>query len=566
MPTLNVGYNDLCKLIGKEMPIELLEEKLFLMKCEVENVSGDEMLLEVTSDRPDLLCSEGIARELRGLLDAETGLINYKTAPGDMRVNVDQSIKRIRPYIAGAIVRNLRLTDDSVRQIMQLQEKLHLTYCRNRTKVSVGVHDADKVTHKLTYVGIAPGKIRFRPLGEEREMNGSQILESTPKGREYGWIIKDFPEYPLLYDSNGNILSLPPIINGVVTQVTPGTTNLLMDVTGTDLKLVNFVNNIIVSTLAERGGVVESAKVMYGNREIRTPDLKPSTASLNLSSANDMLGLTLKISDVVALLKRMRYGVKSTSKRGVTVLVPPYRADIMHEADLVEDLAIAYGYNKLQPTMPFTATIGSERGITKLSRKIRDLMVGLGFIEVLNYVMTSTQLISGKMGTLSDGVVEVANPLSSDFAVLRNWLLPGLLSFLSCNKHVPYPQKIFECGDVVSVSDAVPTKSVTKKRVGAVTCDYKTSYEDIQASLYSLLRNAGSDDWQPQRIEHPSFIKGRVAAITISGKEVAFLGEIHPQLLESFEIENPVTAFELDLEAAFKIVDSNADYVTSMRQ
>ena len=558
-----MGYNDLCKLIGKEMPIELLEEKLFMMKCEVENVSGDEMLLEVTSDRPDLLCSEGIARELRGLLDAETGLIKYKTAQGDLRVNVDQSIKRIRPYIAGAIVRNLRLTDDSVRQIMQLQEKLHLTYCRNRTKVSVGVHDADKVTHRLTYAGVTPSKIKFRPLGEEREMTGSEILESTPKGREYGWIIKGFPAYPLLYDSNGNILSLPPIINGVVTQVTPQTTNLLMDVTGTDLKLVNFVNNIIVSTLAERGGAVESAKVMYGNREIRTPDLKPSTASLRLSSVNDMLGLTLNVSDVAILLKRMRYGVKSASKRAVTVLVPPYRADILHEADLVEDLAIAYGYNRLQPTMPFTANIGSERGITKLSRKIRDLMVGLGFVEVLNYVMTSMQLISGKMDTSSNDVVEVANPLSSDFAVLRNWLLPGLLSFLSCNKHVQYPQKIFECGDVVSVSDSAPTKSVTRKRVGAVTCDYKTSYEGIQASLYSLLTNGGSEAWHLQRVEHPSFIKGRVAAITISSRQVALLGEIHPQLLERFEIENPVTTFELDLEGAFKTADSKADFVAS---
>jgi len=551
MPTLKVGYQDLCELLGRKLPVELLRERLFLMKCDVENVSGDDLFLEVTSDRPDLLSSEGIARELRGLLDIEKGLINYKVARGDLSINVDRSIKRIRPYIAGAIVRGLKLTDDSVRQIMQLQEKLHLTYCRNRTKVSIGVHDADKVMHKLTYAGVDPGKIRFTPLDEAREMNGHEILESTSKGREYGWIIKDFSAYPLLYDSEGKVLSMPPIINSVVTQVTPETSNLLLDVTGTDMKLVNSVNNIMVSSMAERGGRIEAAKIIYGNREIRTPDLKTSTMSLNISFANDTLGLSLTTRVAAGLLKKIRYGVKSASKDRLTALVPAYRADIMHEVDLVEDLAIAYGYNRLEPTMPLATTIGSEREIVKLTRKIRDLMVGLGFVEVLSYIMTSRKLLFEKVNMPAGRVVEVTNPLSSDFEVLRNWILPSLLDFLSYNKHVPYPQKIFECGDVVIIDESKPTKSVTKRKVGAVICDHRVSYEDVQASLYSLLRNGGVNGWHLQKIEHPSFIKGRVAAIKIMNEEVGVLGEINPQLLENFGMENPIAAFELDLQSAF---------------
>jgi len=553
MPTLQVGYKDLCKLVRREIPSELLSEKLFLMKCEVENISGDEISLEVTSDRPDLLCSEGIARELRGLLNVEVGLANYRVEKGDLSIQVDRSIKNVRPYIAGAIIRGLRLTDDSVRQIMQLQEKLHLTYCRNRSKVSIGVHDADKVTHKLTYAGIEPSKIRFTPLGEEREMNGHEILGSTPKGREYGWIIKDFPVYPLLYDSEGKVLSLPPIINGVVTQVIPETSNLLLDVTGTDMRLVSFVNNILVTSLAERGGKVESARVIYGRQEIKTPDLKPYTKQLHLTFVNDALGLDLKAREAAALLKRMRYGVRSASKNKLTVTIPAYRADIMHEVDLVEDLAIGHGYNKLKPVMPPTATVGSEREITNLTRKIRDLMVGLGFVEVLNYIMTSKQMTTESMNVPAERTAEVANPLSLDFSVLRNWLLPGLLSFLGSNKHVPYPQKIFECGDIVLVDETMPTKTITKRKVGAVACDYMVSYEDIQAFLYSLLRNAGVEGWNLQRTEHPSFIKGRAATVRVRDENVGVVGEIHPQLLENFGIENPAAAFEIDLEAAFMI-------------
>ena len=521
------------------------------MKCEVESVAGDELFIEVTSDRPDMLCAEGIARELRGIIGLETGLVSYKVRRGDLTVKVEKSVSDVRPYIAGALVRNLRFTDDFVKQIMQLQEKLHLTYCRNRTKVSVGIHDAEKVTHELTYAGVEPNDIRFTPLGEEREMNGNEVLECTAKGREYGWIIKDCPRYPMLYDSEKKVLSMPPILNGIVTQVTPETSDLVLDVTGTDMKLVNFVNNILVSSLAERGGTVEAARIIYSDKTIPTPDLRPFSKQLSLQFVNDTLGLDLQVREVAALLKRMRYGVKSVTKNRLTAIVPAYRVDIMHTIDLVEDLAIAYGYNKLLPTMPLTATVGSEREITKLTRKIRDLMVGLGFIEVLNYTMTGRQVVFEKMNMPIGGEVEVANPLSSDFAVLRSWLMPGLLNFLSSNKHVSYPQRIFECGDVVVIDETMPTKTLAKRSVGAVACDHTVSYEDIQATMYSLLRNAGSNFWQLQKTEHPSFIKGRVAAIAVMNKEVGIIGEIHPQILENYNIENPVAAFELDLESTF---------------
>jgi phenylalanyl-tRNA synthetase beta chain len=546
-----VGYNDLCELVGRELTIGLLEEKLFLMKCEVESSSGDELVLEVTSDRPDLLCAEGIARELRGLLGIETGLVNYKLTTSDLKIYVDRSISKVRPYIAGALVKNLEFTDEFVKQIMQLQEKLHLTYCRNRTKVSVGIHDAETVTHKLTYAGIRPEKINFIPLDETKEMNGTEILESTPKGKEYGWIIENFPVYPLLSDSNMKVISLPPIINGIVTRVTPETTSLILDITGTDLKLVNFVNNIMVSSLIERGGIAKTATVIYDNKKINTPDLSPNRSNLNLSYANEMLGLNLKSGQAQSLLRKMRYGVKQKSKNSLIVMIPAYRADIMHEIDLVEDLAIAYGYDKLDPTMPMSATIGSERNITKLTRKIRDLMVGLGFIEVLNYIMTSENTITAKMDITSEKIVKIANPLSLDFSVLRNWLVPDLLSFLSFNKHVPYPQNIFECGETVEINNMAPNKTVIKRKLGALVCDHKISYEDIKSKLYSLLQNAGADGWSLHRTDHSSFIKGRVASIKVSGVEVGIMGEIHPRILSRFEVENPVGAFEIDLEKIF---------------
>lgn len=563
MPIISIMHKDLCDLIGLKISIKEMENKLFSLKYVIENVIDDEIFLEVTADRPDLLSVEGIARELKGLFGKEKGIPKYKIYESDVVVKVLPEIKNIRPYIACAVLKNLSLTDEAIRQIMQLQEKLHITYCRNRKKVSIGVHDLDKVKHKLFYNAIEPESIRFIPLDEEKEMNGKEILEKTSKGKEYGHLIKDFSKYPLLYDSDGNVLSMPPIINGMLTKVTSKTKNLLLDVTGTDERLVNYVTNIMVTNIAERGGSIGRVKIIYPSKSLITPNLKPKKIKIKKESIEKIIGVKLSNKEILKALKAMRYDIASSSKKTITVLVPPYRTDILHEVDLIEDIAIGYGYERLEPMIPFTITIGKELEITKFLRLIRDLMVGLGFQEVLNFIMSNKDVLFKKMNLKEEDIIEVLNPLSKEYSALRNWLIPVLLNFLSLNKHVPYPQRIFECGDAVVIDHSKPNKSKTLKKLAAMICDYKVSYEDIQAALYSLLSNLGIKSWKVERIEHPSFIKGRVASLSLESNqkeyEVGILGEIHPIVLNNFELENPVAAFELDLEELlkFKKVQAN---------
>jgi phenylalanyl-tRNA synthetase beta chain len=557
MPTISIMHKDLCNLLGVDISIEEIKDKLFSLKYVIEDIINGEIFLEVTADRPDLLSVEGIARELKGLLGKEKGIPKYKVYESDVSVKVLPGIKNIRPYIACAVLKNVSLNDEAVRQIMQLQEKLHVTYCRNRKKVSIGVHDLDKVKHELFYDGVEPEKIKFVPLDEEKEMNGKEILEQTPKGKEYGHLIKDFPRYPLLYDSDKSVLSMPPIINGILTKVTSKTKNLLLDVTGTDEGLVNFVNNIMVTNIAERGGAIGKVKIVYPNKRTTTPDLRPRKIKIKKESIEEMIGIKFSNKDILRILRMMRYDIASSKKNVITVLIPPYRVDILHEVDLVEDIAIAYGYDRLEPIAPFTMTMGKELPITKFLRLIRDLMIGFGFQEVLNFVMSNKNVLFNKMNLQEEEVVEVANPLSSEYSVLRNWLIPVLLNFLSLNKHVAYPQKIFECGDVVIVDYSKPNRTETLKKLAAAICDYRVSYEDIQGPLYSLLSNLGFESWKVKRINHPSFIQGRVAGLFLESSqkehEVGILGEIHPIVLNNFELENPVVAFELNLNELLRV-------------
>lgn len=553
MPTIQVSYKDLCNLIGKSLSLEELEDIILLVKGELEDATpqpdGDyELSIEITSDRPDMLSAEGLARTIKGFLEIELGIPKYEVAPPKIVARVDRSVLPVRPCVAFAIVRGIKFNDYLIRQIMQLQEKLHETYGRKRRKVSIGIHDLDKVNPPFKYFAEDPDKIRFVPLGETKEMSGREILEKHPKGVTYGHIIKDFNRYPLIIDRDGNVLSMPPIINSIVTQVTEQTRNLFIDVTGTEWDAVLYALNIIVTNLAERGGKIEAVRVEHPERSFVSPDLSLKTMNVNIDFINKILGYQLDAPQIIRCLKKCRLDAELVSENEIRVYIPAYRTDFLHPVDIAEEVAIGFGYNRIEPETPPTLTFGKELDDAKFCRKIRDIMVGMGFQEVYFYVMSSEDIQVHKMNLPRLELVTILNPTSQEFTVLRRWLLPGLLLILSRNSHVPLPHKIFEVGDVVEIDESLENKTRNVKHVAAVISDHSTSYEDIQAVVYALLRSLGIE-FKVQASEHPSFINGRCATILIGGKEAGIMGEVNPEVLMNFGIENPTTAFELDIDA-----------------
>lgn len=552
MPTVTISLSDLTSLLGRELSLEELESSLFLHKCLVERVEGDELSIEVNADRPDMLSAEGIARALKLFMGLERPR-KYEAAEGDVVVRVDPSVLKVRPFILCALIRDVKLSDEAVRQLMLLQEKLHSTYCRNRAKASIGLHDMDAVGHELIYTALPPREIRFTPLGEVEEMSGDEVLERVEKGREYAFLLKGLDRYPLLRDSEGRVLSMPPIINGSLTKVTPSTRNLFIDVTGVDFETVSRALNIVALNAAERGGFLEKVEVVYPDRLLTSPLLDASSIRLELSLINGLLGLNLSMKEVVASLEKMGY-VATSSEDVVEAQPPPYRCDILHPVDVVEDVAIGYGYDKIAPIRPPRTQMGSLLNVTRLIERVRDVMIGLGFQEVVSYTLTSPEALSRNMLLERVDAVTLENPISHDYSCLRTWLIPILLSFLSYNRHVELPQKIFECGDVVLLDPLSSTSTRVEKRLAAAICDRKVGYEDIQAYLYALLHNLGLQAWSIKPLNHPSFIEGRGASLVVEDAEVAMLGEIHPAVLARFELQNPTACFELSLTKLLELI------------
>jgi phenylalanyl-tRNA synthetase beta chain len=290
-------------------------------------------------------------------------------------------------------------------------------------------------------------------------------------------------------------------------------------------------------------------KVVYPKETIFTPSLEPKKAEVSIEYVKKISGLELTSKQICELLEMARYDVKLIGKK-IEATYPAYRQDIMNPRDIVEDILISYGYDKIQPVYPLIHTIGKIDELEKFLNSIAEVMVGLGFQEILSYTLTNKENLFKKMNLKENKIVEIENPISSSWSVFRNWILPSLLEFLSNNKHVEYPQKIFEIGNAVVMDETKETKTKDVKKIACAIADTKASYEDISSVLDSFLSSLGIS-YKLKPIKHESFIEGRVAGIFLEDKEIGFIGEVSPSVLENWKLEMPVAAFEIELEPIF---------------
>jgi len=555
MPTIQIDFEDFQKLLGIKLPKEAdeLDEILSYVKGAVTLFNGHEVHIEIKdSNRPDLWHVEGLARALRGFLGVERGLKKYSVS-GDsgVKVNVDSKLKSIRPYIACAVIKDVKLNDTVIRQAMHLQDKLDQTYGRRRQRASIGLYNFGLIAPPLHYGIAKPSEVSFVPLGFEEKMSLKEILEKHPKGIEYGDIVRRHEVWPILKDSEEKILSFPPVINSNdLGKITGNVHEVLIEVTGTVHETVLNTLITVAVSLSDREGKIYSATVQYPHAELKkvvTPKLKTQTMRLDVKFVNKVLGFDLKTKETVDLLQKARFGVSKVLEDSVMVEIPCYRIDIMHAVDIVEDIAIAYGYNNIKPRWPQLPTIGAVSSQKHFSDLVREIMIGLEFQETLTFSMSNPETLFSKMNLKAGKVVEISNPKMLTFTCLRNWLLPSLIEFLSHNTHVEYPQKVFEAGCVTVFDEKEENKTRDIQKLACAIIHANANFTEIKAILDALFLNLGLK-YGIRESKHDSFIDGRNGKIIVENKEVGIIGEIHPKILEAWKLENPLSAFEINLE------------------
>jgi len=546
MPSVEISHRDMEVLLGRRLSLDELRKLLTIAKCPVEKVDGDTIKVEAKdTNRPDLWSSEGMAREIR-FRTTKPGLRVYELARSGIEVIVDKSVREVRPFTACSVVRNLKLDQAALSQMIQLQEKVASNYGGGRRDIAIGVYDLDKIKPPIRYTTVEPDGIKFVPLDFEKELTPRDILTKHPKGLEFGHLLAQAKRYPMFIDSSGEVMSIPPIINSNFSgKVGERTRKVFVECSGFDLVRLSTALNVVSAALAERGGRISQVKVRYADRTILTPDLKPGKAELDLSHFRGLSDLQISSREARDLLRRSGYGIVGEKGGKLQVLYPAYRRDVMHERDLMEDMLISHGYDRIRPQPLRLPTVGASSEIEEFSGLISSLMIGLGFQQVLSYTLTNRHNLFSKFNLEDQPVIELENPVSSSWSIFRNWLLPCVVEFLSNNTHVDYPQRVFEIGDVVIPDESRETKAVDRRKLACAIAGAVAGYQDISSALDAVLRSLGLQCGL-RACSHPSFIEGRVAEILMDSGRIGVIGEISPAVLEHWKIEVPISACEVD--------------------
>lgn len=603
MPVVDIDPDELRRLTGTDKDDDELLDDLFALGLEFEGRTDDDAFeLEFAPDRLDRLSVEGIARSLRYQYGQDRGVYVPNLNDPEWTIEVDATVPDERPYVTGAVIRGVDLDEEGLESLIQLQEKLHATMGRGRAKGAIGIHDLtmlkgerltdDDSGSRIRYTGVDPDGDTFVPLDADAEMTPQQVLEEHPIGDKYASIVAEYDVMPAIYDELG-LFSFPPVINGARTEVTTNSRELFVEMTGTDQWTIDHMLAIVCYALDARGATVEAVTVdyddanagEYAGTQLERPDLSVRTKTVTHDRIETMLGVDLDPEEVIDLAERAGLDAERVdTDNGLVydVRVPPYRVDVLHPVDVIDDLGRAFGFNELTPRYPDVSTVGKRHERSRLEEAVRTTLVGMGFEDTLNFHMSNEANTFERMRLpipvpgefdRADNTVEIADwrgahaersvsedvvgvavpptikePYSEEYTILRTWALPSLLMVLERNTHRTYPQDLAEIGLVAGVDPTENTGVAEWRSVAGVLARHDASYEDARGRLQALTQAFGVDLATPPT-EHPSFIDGRAADVVIDGTVAGVVGEFHPAVLVEHDLEVPVVGFELELSA-----------------
>ncbi len=526
---------------------EKMQERISMFGTPLEKFDEIEIEIEIFPNRPDLLSYQGFKRSFLAFLGKKTGMKKYELNKPEKnyQVIIDSSVKDVRPCTACAIIKELKLDNDKIKELIEIQEKLHITLGRKRKKVAIGIYPLEKIKLPITFKALEPDYIKFIPLESEKEMSGLQILQRHPAGKEYSHLLAGKSKFPVFVDSENKILSMPPIINSQLTgKITEETKEVFIECSGFNFKVLKKCLNILVTLLADMGGEIYQMEIKGAPEKI-SPSLDSEKMKISLENTNKLLGTKIDEKKLKQLIEKMGHNYNQKTNE---VEIGSWRTDILHEVDLIEDVAIAYGYENFIPEIPSISTIGQEDAKEIIKRKISEIITGLNILEVSNYHLTNREYQFKKMGIQErqeKEFVELENS-KTEYNILRKNLSHFLLKNLSENIDSEYPQKIFESGTIFELKKEIEED---EKLALAIS---PGNFTEIKQIITYLFKSLGIKINLKESEEIPvHFIEGRTANIILENKEIGIIGEIHPKILRNWKIKMPVALFEIDLKEIF---------------
>ncbi len=539
MPVVELSYTRLQKLIGKVSKKQISDSLPFL-GLDIESENKDLVRIEYSPNRPDYSTDFGIALGLQGLLGIKTGMVKLNVKKSNKYpISVKPIVSRIRPFVTGIVAKNGKIDDKTIKQLMTMQEDLHFGIGRKRKKSSIGIHDLDKISFPLVYTTTNRNH-KFIPLNSENELTILEILANTDVGKDYGSLLGQSSQVPLILDENQDTVSFPPIINAAITTVTTKTKNLFVEVTGINQEDAEDMLAVVATVLQSAGFALESVKITGAKNS--SPKLESRKMTVSTLLINQILGLNLTSSKIISSLKKSRLDASSKGTN-IICMIPAYRFDIFGPMDLVEEVALGYGIQNLEPTISPSQTIGEINPVSLKLKSLDQTMIGLGFLESLNSSLTSKRVLYDMTNRDSTKLISVLDSKSQEHTILRDSILPGLLENISKNIHESYPQKMFETGTVFATENPISEKI----NFSGISAHKDANFTEIKSIIQSALNVGFGIKIETKTTTNPTFEDGHCASIVLNNVPIGIIGKIDSKIIESYKIRVPVVGFEISL-------------------
>jgi len=547
MPVVQLYLNRLQKLVGKKSNKNKIISKIPFLGLDIEEQTNEYLRVEYSPNRPDFATDFGVALGLEGLFGIKKGIPKLSIKKGNYNLKVDSSVKKVRPYVTSIVAKSGTLNDETIRQLITLQEDLHFGIGRRRKKTSIGIHDLDKILFPIKYTTVTKNH-KFIPLDSSQESTISEILEKTDVGKQYGSILNNSSKVPIILDDKENTISFPPIINSDLTKVSSKTSNLLIEVTATDKNTAEDTLAVVATTLEAAGFQLYSVKISGANNS--TPLFKPKKIILNSELVNNILGLNLSTTMIASSLRKSRIDATPRKNR-IICIIPRFRFDIFGPMDLVEEVALGYGIENLKATLPPSISVGQKNDVTKAIDSLSLIMIGLGYTEAVNSSLVSYQVQNELTNRGNSEIIQVVESKSLEHTILRDAILPGLLENLSKNIHEQYPQKLFETGIIFSKGNPIQEDI----HLAGISAHTDANFSEIKSILQSSLKIGFNIESETKTSSHPIFLEGKTANILVNDKIVGILGEIDSKVIGNFKIREGVNVVGFEIKLSGLIFD-----------
>lgn len=564
MPVVNLETSRIQRLFPKKKVSEILDILPFI-GVDIEGVDDGTIRIEYNPNRPDFSSEYGIVRSLRGIMEIEVGIPKFKLSQKSQYiVNVDPMVDQVRPYIVALVAKNGILDDLMIKQLIGMQEDLHNGIGRRRKKASIGIHNLDLINFPVSYSIVEKDDFSFIPIDKTSSNTIRQILDESESGKKYGHIINHGNKYPLIIDTKENVISFPPIINGLLTKIDKETSNLFVEVTANSQRIANDTLAIVAITLHDMGFELQTVSIRYNgdsDKNLITPKMDPRLIDIEIDYINKTIGLDLDANKIIKCLEKARFQAwaKEDNEKIICCMVPRYRIDVVNPIDLVEEVLIGYGIYNLTPALVPTTLVGQQNSLSLYLNVIRQTLIGMGLLEIVNFDLISRKIQNMAILTTEtdnnndynrNNILTVEETKSIEHEILRSSLIPSLLYCLSHNVHEEYPQKLFEIGKVFQPNNSHGINEYWC--TGVVLAHNGANFTAIKAAVQTLLGTSFGKVISTKPFTNSAFINGRCGVILLDDKPIGMMGEISPVVIENFRIRMPVSCFEINFS---KILD-----------